>query len=81
MKTRAIFARIIERIFPEQTTQIRNERLEKRTAMQKMLDASRKLNEYGWSRDGINEKMAECLRLYGKGSYKLCVLNLPVTVK
>lgn len=69
MRTREIIIKVIERIFPAQTNEIRMRRQWKRDAMQKMLDADRIFRENGYGTERINSELRLALGAYERGMY------------
>lgn len=69
--------RIIERVFPCETNRIKAGRLEKRTAMQQMLDADCSMRSLGYRTSYINEQLKTPLGLYNRGHYSQVGANIP----
>lgn len=72
-----ILCRVIERVFPCETNRIKAGRLEKRTAMQQMLDADCAMRANGCKTERINEKLRAAVRLYDRGHYSQVGANIP----
>ena len=77
-----IFCKVLERMFPSETNRVKANRVAKRTAMQRMLDADRELRANGFGTNRINDELRLALSAYKCGKYE-CVserINLFVLV-
>lgn len=81
MNARKALARIIERMFPEKVEEIRRTNRSRRTAMQAMLDESRKLRESDLSVAYINERLHYAMYEYKRGRFTAVAERLEVWAK
>lgn len=65
-----IICKILEIVFPGETKRIKAERTEKRTAMQRLLDANRELRANGFGTNRINDELRLALSAYKCGKYE-----------
>jgi chemotaxis receptor (MCP) glutamine deamidase CheD len=81
MKKHVIYA-IIERVFPSECAEIRKrheaQRLQKRTAMQQMIDADLALRANGCETNRINAKLRTAVQMYDNGRYSSVGANVPM---
>lgn len=74
MNARTILARVIERMFPERVARYKQMRREQRTAMQAMLDESKRMRESGCNTERINNRLFSAMYFYKRGDYRKCAL-------
>lgn len=65
-----IFCKVLETIFPSETNRVKANRVAKRTAMQRMLDADRELRANGFGTNRINDELRLALNAYKLGKYE-----------
>lgn len=80
MKAREILAKAIEMIFPNEVAKLRAERAEKRVAMQKLLNASWNMREFGRTVAQTNRALGDALNAYECGKYGWVAERIPRTL-